>query len=605
VSETESKREPRTIAEMFFSRAHASATEEALLYKREGRWQPITWQEYETAVREVARGIADWIEPREIVAILSENRPEWCFADLATLALGAASAPIYPTNPPKDIAYILNDSGARLLFLSTTEQLAKIRALRAEDKIPKLEHVVIFDDVPVEEDWVVTMSALRRRGADRADPVATRSGSVQPTDLATLIYTSGTTGEPKGVMLSHANLVSNTLGAHVLIDHLDLPDRLMLSFLPLSHSFERTAGYYVAIHFGFRVAFAESLAKLIGNMREVRPTLVVSVPRIYEKLYSRVMESAQAGLKRRLLLWALRIGKQRAAYVLERKPVPGALAARYAIATRLVFSKIHRSLGGRLRYAISGGAPLAPEIADFLNAIGLTVFEGYGLSETAPVLAANRPDAMRVGTVGPAWPGVEIKIAAEPDREDDGEIVVRGPSVMLGYYNKPAATAEVLDEQGWLRTGDIGFVDGEGFLHITDRKKELLKTTGGKYVAPQPIENRLKVHPLIEQAVLVGDGRRYCVALIVPSFESLKAALGKPLPEDLDELNNDPQVRSLIQTAVDEVNADLGSWEQIKRFYLLPRELSQETGELTPSLKVKRRVVEDKFQRAIDTMYPS
>jgi long-chain acyl-CoA synthetase len=605
VSGTESKREPRTISEMFFSRSRTSRAEVALLYKREGSWLPITWQEYEAAVREVGRGIADWVRPKEIVAILSENRPEWCFADLAILALGAASAPIYPTNPPKDIAYILNDSGARLLFLSTAEQLAKVRELRAENKIPKLERVVIFDDVPMEEDWVVTMAALRRRSVDGGDPVTTRAESVRPEDLATLIYTSGTTGEPKGVMLSHANLVSNTLGAHVLIDHLDLEDRLMLSFLPLSHSFERTAGYYVAIHFGFRVAFAESLAKLIDNMGEVRPTMLVSVPRIYEKLYSRVMESAQAGLKRRLVLWALDVGKRRASFVLGRKPVPRMLAVQYAIATRLVFSKLHHRLGGRLRYAISGGAPLAPEIADFLNAIGLTVFEGYGLSETAPVLAANRPDAMKVGTVGPSWPGVEIKIAPEPDREDDGEIVVRGPNIMLGYYNKPAATAEVLDEQGWLRTGDIGFVDAEGFLHITDRKKELLKTAGGKYVAPQPIENRLKVHPLIEQAVLIGDRRKYCVALVVPSFEALKGALGKPLPEDLEELNGDPQVRSLIQTAVDEVNADLGSWEQIKRFYLLPHELSQETGELTPSLKIKRRVIDDKYRHAIDAMYPS
>ena len=600
-----SNNEPKTIPDLFFRRTKASGPEEALIFKRDGRWTPLTWREYEQGVREVARGIADWVQPKEIVAILSENRPEWCYADLATLCLGGASAPIYPTNPPKDIAYILNDCSARLLFVSTADQLAKVRQLKKENKVPKLERVVVFDEVKSDEDWVIPMAALRKRNAEAPDPVDARSASIQPGDLATLIYTSGTTGEPKGVMLSHRNLVANTIGAHVVIDHLDIPERLMLSFLPLSHSFERTAGYYVAIHYGFKVAFAESVAKLVDNMGEIHPTLLVSVPRIYEKLYGRVMESAQAGLKRKLVLWSLKVGKARAQYVLARKPVPGFLAAKYAIATKLVFSKLHQKLGGRLKYAISGGAPLAPEIADFLNAIGLTVFEGYGLSETSPVICANRPDAIKVGTVGKPWPDVEIKITPEPERERDGEIVVRGPSIMMGYYNKPEATAEVLDKEGWLRTGDIGYVDDEGFLHITDRKKELIKTAGGKYVAPQPIENALKVHSLIEQAVVIGDRRKYCVALIVPSFDGLKAALGRPLPEDLSALNDDPQVRTLIQAAVDGVNTELGSWEQIKRFHLLPQEMTQDTGELTPSLKIKRRVIDQKYAQAIDAMYPS
>lgn len=595
--------EPRTIPEIFFRRTQASGPEEALLYKRDGRWLPVTWAEYEQNVRGLARAIADWVAPRDVACILSENRPEWCYADLATLSLGGVSAPIYPTNPPRDIAYVVNDCGAKVIFVSTEAQLQKIRDLHDAGKVPRLERVVVFDEVPDLEDWAITLSALLRRNATTPDPIDSRLVGVGPDDLATLIYTSGTTGEPKGVMLSHRNLVTNTLGAHVLLDHLDIDDRLMLSFLPLSHSFERTAGYYVAIHFGFRVAFAESVVKLIDNMGEVHPTLLVSVPRIYEKLYARVMESAGTGFKRKLVTWAIAVGKEYSRCRLALKPVPFMLNLKHAIANKLVFSKLHAKMGGRLRYAISGGAPLAPEIAEFMNAIDFYVFEGYGLSETSPVLTANLPGKMKVGTVGVPWPGVEVKIAPEPDRERDGEILARGPNIMQGYFNKPEATAEVIDPEGWFHTGDIGYLDSEGFLHITDRKKELIKTAGGKYVAPQPIENQLKVHPLIEQAVLVGDKRKYCVALLVPKFEALQSALGKPLPPNLIELNDDPQVRSLLQGAVDKVNEELGSWEQIKRFYILPAEFSQDGGEMTPSLKIKRRVIEEKFRQQIEAMY--
>jgi len=363
-------------------------------------------------------------------------------------------------------------------------------------------------------------------------------------------------------------------------------------------------GYYTAIHYGFKTAFAESVLKLVDNMGEIHPTLLISVPRIYEKLYGKVMEGASHGLKKVLVGWALRVGKEHARYRLADKQPPWMLNFKYGIATKLVFSKVHAKLGGRLKFAISGGAPLAPEIADFLNAVGLTVFEGYGLSETAPILCANQPGAIKVGSVGKTWPDVEIKIAPEPGRERDGEILAKGPNIMMGYFNKPEATAEVIDEEGWFHTGDIGYIDEEGFLFITDRKKELLKTAGGKYVAPQPIEGKLKVHLLIEQAVVIGDKRKYCVGLVVPNFESLQNVLGKPLPTDLDELNNDPQVRSLFQEAVDDVNKDLGSWEQIKRFHLLPAEMTQETGELTPTLKLKRRIIDEKYKGIIDNMYP-
>lgn len=596
--------EPRTIPELFFRRVRGQSSGEALLYKHEGKWLPVTWVEYERNVRRLARSISDWVNPGDVAAILSENRPEWCYADLAVLSLRGVTAPIYATSTPKEVAYILNDSGAKLLFVSNGAQLDKICQLRREDKIPRLERVVVFDEVPGLEDWAITLSALRLRNSSLEDPIEARLAQLGPNDLATLLYTSGTTGEPKGVMLSHRNLVSNTLSAHCIIDNIDLPERIMLSFLPLSHSFERTAGYYVAIHYGFTVAFAESVLTLVDNMAEVRPTLLVSVPRIYEKLYARVMESAQSGLKRRLVLWALEVGKQHAALRLTGQPIPRGLELKYGVATRLVFAKVLQRLGGRLKYAISGGAPLAREIGEFLAAIGLNIFEGYGLSEAAPVVAANVPGRVKVGTVGPPFPDVEVRVELEPGRDREGEILVRGPNVMLGYYNKPAETAEVLDAEGWLHTGDIGYLDDDGFLHITDRKKELIKTAGGKYVAPQPIENQLKLHPLVEQAVVVGDRRKYCVALIAPTREALEKSLGRPLPSSVSELNNDPQIRSLLQAAVDKVNEELGTWEQIKRFYVLPAELSLEAGELTPSLKVKRRVVEQRYKEQIDSMYP-
>ena len=599
----QTKRVPTTLPELFLMRAESAPGVEAVRYKKDGRWTPILWRDLEARVRGAARGLADWLPAEAKVAILSENCPEWWIADLAVLCLGGVTVPIYPTNPDKDVAYILNDSGARILFVSGEAQLEKIRRLRAAGRVPRLERVVSFDPMEPEGGWLLSLDALATRNPDAPDAVEARSERVRPEQLATLIYTSGTTGEPKGVMLSHKNIVSNVLGAYVVLDYIDLPERLMLSFLPLSHSFERTIGFYTAIHHRFTVAFAESVQTLVSDMGEVHPTLLVSVPRIYEKLYSRVMESASRGLKRRILDWSLRVGGREAAHRLADEPVPALLATEERLARRLVFEKIHQTLGGRLKYAISGGAPLAPEVAEFLNAIGLTVFEGYGLTETSPIVAANRPGANRVGTVGTPWPDVEVRIAPEPGREKDGEVLVRGPNVMMGYYNKPDETRAAIDEEGWFHTGDIGFVDETGMLHITDRKKELIKTSGGKYVAPQPIENALKVATIVEQAVLVGDKRPYCVALLVPSFEALEAHLGRSVSRENAALNTDKDVRRAFQEIVDEVNHDLGRWEQVKRFHLLSHEMTQETGELTPTLKLKRRVVEAAHGDAIEAMY--
>ncbi len=594
---------PRIIPEIFFNRTSESGSEEAVLHKKDGKWISVSWKEYEGRVRDLARAISDWVQPGDVVCIMGENRMEWCVTDLAVLSLGGVVAPIYPSNPPKDVAYILNDCEAKLLFVSSQHQLDKLVELKKEEKVPKLERVVVFEDVPKTADWVSTLGEVYPRNPTAVDPIPERMAAIRPEDLATLIYTSGTTGEPKGVMLSHRNIVSNVLGARAVFDNVDLSVRRMLSFLPLSHSLERTVGYYAAVAFGFTVAFAESIPKLIDNLSEVRPTMLISVPRIYEKIHAKVMGGAKSGVKGALVHWALGVGSRHAKLLDQGKSIPFFLGLQHSLASKLVFSKLHEKFGGRLKYAISGGAALAKEIGEFLTAIGLTVFEGYGLTETSPILCANIPGAARIGTVGKPWPGVEIKIAPEPGRERDGEILAKGPNIMMGYYKKPEITAETIDSDGWLHTGDIGYIDNDGFLHITDRKKDLIKTAGGKYVAPQPIESKLKLSPLIDQAIVIGEKRKYCVGLIAPNFESLEEILGS-LPEDRAKLNDDPRVRALFQPIVDEVNKDLGRWEQLKKFHVLPHELSQETGELTPTLKVKRRVVDDKYKELIDAMYP-
>jgi long-chain acyl-CoA synthetase len=594
----------QTIPELFFNRVSASGDQTALLAKTKGQWHSRSWTELADDVRALASGIHEWVVPGDNVCILSENRPEWWVSDLAILSLGAASTPIYPTSAPKAIAHIINDCRAALLFVSSSEQLAKVQALHASGELPHLQRIIVFDDIQIDDEQTFTLTEVCARGTARGDVVDERITHIGSDDVATLIYTSGTTGEPKGVMLTHGNIVANVEGAHSIVDQIELPDeRLMLSFLPLSHSFERTVGYYGAVALGFKVAFAESIDKLADNLAEVRPTLLVSVPRIYEKVYARVWATADTPRKQKILKWAIEVGKKYARLEIAGASVPAPLRLSYAIASRLVFAKMRARLGGRLRYAISGGAPLAVEVAEFLNAVGLRVFEGYGLSETSPILAANRPGHVKIGSVGLPWPGVEITIAADPERENQGEILARGPSIMKGYYNKPKSTAEVLCDDGWFRTGDIGFIDDDGFLFITDRKKELLKTSGGKYVAPQPIENALKSDRLVEQAVLIGDRRKYCVALLVPDFTALKHTVRKELPADQATLNQDPQIAEHYHKVIERINRDLSSWEQIKRFYLLSRELSEEAGELTPTLKLKRRVIENKYAAAIDTLY--
>jgi len=544
--------------------------------------------------------------PGDRVAIVAESRPEWLLCDLAILTAGAVTVPIYPTLSGAQARYILDDSGARLAIVSTRLQLDKIQEVR--HLLPSLEAVILMDaptDAPVPgSPSVLSLAEVEQRGHGRMTGEWGTGRSyrddarlIAPQQLATIIYTSGTTGEPKGVMLTHANLVSNMRAA---ADALDISQNdVALSFLPLSHGFERMVSY-VYLFCGVTIVFAESFDTVARDIARVRPTVLTGVPRVFEKLHARILEGGQSagGIKASMFRWALTAGLARAKAVLRGK-TPGPLTSMgSALADRMVFSAVREKLGGRLRFVASGSAPLAGNVMEFFSAIGIPIIEGYGLTETAPILTFNPLHALRVGTVGRPIEGVELRIA------EDGEILARGPNVMSGYFNKPEATAAAI-ANGWFHTGDIGQIDADGYLTITDRKKDLLVTSGGKKIAPQPIEAVLKRSPLVAEAVLLGDRRKYAAVLIVPEFKALERRLkdlGRP-PASREELITRDDVIALYQEIVDALNRELSQYERIKRVALLPREFTVESGELTPTLKVKRKVVEDKWREQIEALY--
>jgi long-chain acyl-CoA synthetase len=554
-------------------------------------------------IRDIALGFgAIGVARGDRVAIVAESRPEWILCDLATLASGAVTVPIYPTLSASSVRYILQDSGARLAVVSTTDQLAKIQDVR--HLLPALEAVVVMDALAGHAASALTLQDVELRGharmtgewgAGREFREAART--VGPGDLATIIYTSGTTGEPKGVMLTHANLVANLeAGSQVLALS---QDDVALSFLPLSHGFERMCAF-IYLFTGVTMVFAESMDTIARDIGTVRPTVMTGVPRVYEKLQARIVSTGEGapGAKAVVFRWAVKAGIARAHARLTGAAPGPIVSAKAAIADRLVFSTIRGKLGGRIRFLVSGSAPLGAGVLEFFHAIGLPIVEGYGLTETAPILTVNPPDAPRVGTVGRALPNVELRIAA------DGEILARGPNIMAGYYNKPDATAEVLQD-GWFATGDIGTLNAAGYLTITDRKKDLLVTSGGKKVAPQPIENVLRHSPLIAEAVVLGDRRRYVTALILPEFAALERrlqSLGKA-PASREDLVTRPDVIALYQEVVDALNRDLSPFERVKRTALLASPFTIESGELTPTLKVKRRVVEERWRTEIEELY--
>jgi long-chain acyl-CoA synthetase len=606
----------RTIADLPFHVLGRFQKPVAMGRVRASQVDGVSSKELFESVRDLSLGLsALGLTKGDRVAVISESRPEWILTDLAVTAVGGITVPVYPTLSTAQARYILSDSGARIAVVSTLEQLEKVQAVRHQ--LSAIEAVILMEG-PAEahSPSVLSFATVRERGHARmvaewgvAREFRDAARAVSPDDLATIIYTSGTTGEPKGVMLTHAALVANMMAGAEAIEVNE--EDVALSFLPLSHAFERMVCYVYLLR-GVTLIFAESLETIGRDVPIVKPTVITGVPRVYEKMHSRISQTGQSGspAKSAIFRWAVNVGMARGRAVLSGKRPAPLLALQSTLADRLVFAKIRNAVGGRLRYLVSGSAPLGVSIAEFFHGLGLPIIEGYGLTETAPILTVNPASAPRAGTVGKAVSGVELRIAA------DGEILARGPNVMTGYYNKPEATADAIKD-GWFHTGDIGSIDAEGYLSITDRKKDLLVTSGGKKIAPQPIENVLKQSPLISEAVVLGDRRKYAAALVVPDFAALErrlrdlgrapqpAASGANAAAEREQLVKRPDVVALYQEIVDGLNRELSQYERIKRIAILPREFTIQSGELTPSLKVKRKVVEEKWGAEIEGVYGS
>jgi len=587
-----------TLSQVFLNTCRTYVKDNLLMYKKEGRYVPISTAEFESRVRHLSLGFrALGLRPGDKAVIFSENRPEWVMTDFAVLCAGGITVPIYPSLMPEQVKYIINDSDAQIVVCSNRELWLKVEAVRKD--LPKVRSFVMIDEEAPAGLLTLGEVAAKGRPAAEAEPgtFVTQAMAVKPGDVASIIYTSGTTGPPKGAMLTHWNFVSNSLALDAVTDF-NRTDTI-LSFLPLSHVLERMTTFSF-IYKGASIAYAETIDTVAENLLEVRPTIMVSVPRLFDKIYNKVMDTILAGpgVKKGIFFWALGVGKKVSARKLAHQPIPRWLAVRSALAHRLVFRKILEKTGGRVKFFVSGGAPLAKDIAEFFHAIGLVILEGYGLTETSPVLACNTFDKLRFGTVGEPVPGVEIQIAP------DGEILARGPNVMKGYYRKEAETREAM-EGGWFHTGDIGHLDADGFLVITDRKKDLIITAGGKNVAPQPIENLLRTNPYILNAVVVGGNRKFISALIVPNFEKLEPyAQASRIPfRDRAELCHREEILSFMLAEVNRSTPDLASYERIKKIVLLDRDFELESGEITPTLKVKRNFVEQKYKPLIDELY--
>ena len=592
----------KNLAQMWKNRVARFGDRPCMRFKKDGQWVTFTYRDVDRRVTDLAHGLtALGFNRGDRLALLSENRPYWAIADLAVQCLGGIDATIYATNTPAQCAYIIKDSESQFVAVSNNNQLNKV--LDKKNDLPLLEKIIIFDPIigiTDRDPRVKSIEEVMELGREYAHPEKITAAIEKTTldDVATLIYTSGTTGDPKGVMLTHGNFYSNVEAATSVMPI--GPDESFLSFLPLSHSLERTGGYYVAIYIGAVINYAESVDALRQNLVEVKPTAMISVPRIYEKFHAAILDKVSKGPKAKQVLfnWALKVGKEALRYKLSKKALPLALQVQYNLADKLVYHNIKQALGGKLNFAISGGAPLAPELFEFFFALGIPIYEGYGLTETTPVITIATPDHLKMGTVGRAAPGITVKIA------DDGEILCQGPNVMKGYWKKPEDTKEAL-ANGWFHTGDIGVLDEEGFLKITDRKKDLIITAGGKNVAPQNIENLLKMDRLIEQVNVIGDRRKFLTAIIVPAFKDLEAwAREKGLKfENRAELVKLPEVVQLLQDAVDRANKELAKYESIKKFIISDIEFTQDNDMLTPTLKVKRKIVNKFFAKQIEHMY--
>lgn len=598
--------EAQSMPHMFFERAAQRGSRPAQLVKRGGHWQAITWQAMLETVRGIAQGfIALGVQPGERVGILAHSRAEWVQCDLGIMAAAGITVPVYPSLLPDQVAYILRHAEVACVCVDTATQLEKVLQVRGE--VPSLRRIVVLEPLAcaaasaVSEVALISLQELLVQGQSEASSaalLATRLHSLTPEHEATYVYTSGTTGPPKGVVQTHGNHLFMVQSCAVILGAQEGDVHLL--FLPLAHSFARLESF-LGLYVGLTTAFAESLDTLAANMREVRPMFVFSVPRVYEKLYARVQAAGTSGSawQQKLFAWCVAIGRRVSLLQQRRQAVPLGLRVPHLIAHQLVFKKLHQLVGGRLRYFISGGAPLAQEIAEFFHAAGILILEGYGLTETCPALTANRYDRYKFGTVGPALPGVELRLAA------DGEILARGPNIARGYYKRPKATTEVFLEDGWLATGDIGEIDAEGFLRITDRKKDIIVTAGGKNIAPQNLENLLKTDPYISQAMVYGDRRPYLTAVLTLDLEETRryAEAHGIAAETSQELAVQPQIKQLVTERIHTLNAQLASYETIKKFVLAPTDFTTESGELTPTLKVKRQVVTEKYHALIEQLY--
>lgn len=589
------------LAEMFHKNSAVEPERTAYMHKIDGAYVSVKYKEIAESVRNIAGGLASLgIKQGDKIGILSENRLEWALIDYACQTIGVVDVPLYPSLLPAQIAYILKDSESVAVFCSTQEQYGKVSEIRSE--CPNLKYVISMDLPAGDKNYTILQELIesgKKFLAENSGYLEAEMEKINTDDMCTIIYTSGTTGDPKGVMLTHGNFISNIEGG---LGSIQVNDKdVFLSFLPLSHVFERMVGHYLAFYTRSTIAFAVGIDTVAENMGEVHPTVMASVPRLYEKIYARILENVEngPGVKRAIFYWALKVGKEYVGKIMNKQPISGSLAFKRNLAYKLVFSKLAERVGGNMRFFVSGGAPLSKEIGEFFGAAGLMILEGYGLTETSPVICVNKEDQFRFGTVGPRIFNVEVKIA------EDGEILTRGPHVMLGYYNKEAETKEVLDDDGWFHTGDIGVISEDGMLTITDRKKNILVTSGGKNIAPAPIENALVTQKYVEQVMVIGDKRKFCSAVIVPSFEALEtwAKANDVSYSNPSELVQNPQVKALLQSDVDKVNKQLASYESIKKFILCDKLFSIEDGTLTPSLKIKRKVVIEKMKDEIDKLY--
>ena len=587
-----------TLSQIFLNTVKTYHKENLLLYKKGGGYVPISTHEFEDRVKSLSLGLRDLgLRAGDKLVLLAENGPDWVMTDFANLCLGGVTVPIYTSLMPEQIKYIINDSDARTVVCSTPELWKKIDSVRGA--LPKVEHYVTLGSSPKEDALAIDELIQKGKKVGRAETsqFERTAVAIQPGDLASIIYTSGTTGLPKGVMLSHGNFASNvkTLASIVEFNAGDT----ILSFLPLSHVLERMTTF-AFLYKGCSIGYAESLETVAENLLEVRPQIMISVPRLFDKIYAKVIDNVMAGsgLKKRIFFWALKTGKSCAQKKLLKRPISRSLQFRQNLASRLVFSKIVEKTGGKVRFFVSGGAPLSKDIAEFFYAMGLVILEGYGLTETSPVVSVNTFANLKFGTVGKPIPGVELKIAA------DGEILVKGPNVMLGYYKNAAESQEAF-AGGWFHTGDIGHLDEDGYLVITDRKKDLIVTAGGKNVAPQPIENLLRTSPYISNPVVVGASRKFISAVIVPNFEKLEeyAKSNDIRFRTRRELVGSETIRAFVMAEVNRVTPNLAPYERIKKIILLDRELEIEADELTPTLKVKRSIIEQRYKDLIDELY--